>query len=189
MILFGSLLILITVGINPFLNTESSPFAETAQTSLFLLRQSLSALAALLFLIGVIGLYLKQSKESGYFGFISFLTALTGGVLLFAHEWNQVFFISELASISPEMLERIDASDKSTIAALLSLIGFSLGTILFSISLLRAKVYSKIGPILVITGLFAIPIFSALLGESIGSVIGNGVLGLGFFFLGKGCMI
>ncbi len=183
MILAAILLIVINIVLTPFFDT-SMYYSETATTALFVLRQSLSALTALLLSIGIIGLYLRGSDSGGFFGLATFLLAFSGSVFLFAHEWNQIFFVSELASVSPEILSEINNSTKSDIAALLSLVTFSLGYILFCIWLIRSKVYSRIAPILVISGFFAIPLFSLLFGETIGAILGNLILGLGFLLIG-----
>ena len=55
----GALTILVNIGLAPFMIAEGRPLTETAVTTLFLWRQSLSAVAAVLLLFGSLGLYLR----------------------------------------------------------------------------------------------------------------------------------
>ncbi len=183
----GILTFLINSGLTPFLQSDA-PFPETAGSALFLWRQSLSALAAVLLLFGSIGLYLQQAETAGRFGAIAFLLAFIGSALLLAHEWSQIFFVRELAFSAPEVLQSLESEEKLNlfnISALAALSTFVLGWILFSISMLKTSVYSRRGPILLIVGFFATPMLAAALPDMWGLIIGNAVLGSGWFLLGS----
>jgi hypothetical protein len=62
---------------------------------------------------------------------------------------------------------------------------FALGWIGFAVSMLLAKVYSRLGPALVITGFFAVPLLTAATSLTVGGALGNAVLGSGFILLGR----
>ena len=183
----GTLTLLINAGLTPFLQPDA-PYPETAASSVFLWRQSLSALAALLLLVGSIGLYLFQADSAGRFGALAFGLAFVGSALLLANEWGQVFFVRELALKNPDVLQAFeDAQGPSLfdIGALIAITAFTLGWLAFSISILLARVYSRLGPILVIAGFFATPILGAALPGVVGLIVGNAVLGGGWMVLGR----
>jgi hypothetical protein len=182
----GALTLLINAGLSPFIEA-GAPFSETAASSVFFWRQVLSALVAALLLIGSVGLHLRQAGRAGRYGMISFIMAFLGSAILLAQEWNQVFFVHELARRAPDMfwtMESAEGANLFDIGAMIALAMFTLGWIAFSISMLRAGVYSKRGPILVIAGFFAVPILAAALPDVLGMIIGNAVLGCGWILLG-----
>jgi hypothetical protein len=182
----GALTILINAGLTPFLQSDA-PDAVTAASAVFLWRQSLSALAAILLLAGAIGLYLRHADQAGRLGAIVFMITFVGSVMLFANEWCQVFFVRGLALTAPAVLEELDAAKGPSLldlGAMIALVTFALGWILFSISMLLGSVYKRRGPILVITGFIGMPILGAFLPYPWGAIIGNAVLGAGWLVLG-----
>jgi hypothetical protein len=183
----GALALLVNAGLTPFLDLEA-PYAETAASSVFLWRQSLSALTAVLLLMGSVGLYLRQADRAARFGVVAFVVAFVGSALLLANEWCQIFFVRGLAIGAPQTLTALEAADGQNlfdIGAMISILVFSAGWIAFSISMLLSGVYSRRGPVLVIAGFFAIPILGAVLPGAWGLVAGNIVLGLGWILLGR----
>jgi hypothetical protein len=183
---------LLTVGINagltPLLPADAS-FAESAASQVFLWRQSASALVALLLLWGCIGLYLRQRERAGVFAPLAFAVVFLGNALLLANEWCQAFFVRGLALANPEALDALDASEGFSlydIGALIAFAAFALGWILFAISLLRTSPFRRLGPLLVIAGLFATPLLAAALSPVLGAALGNAVLGAGWVVLGRG---
>ena len=182
----GTITLLVNAGLTPFLQTDA-PHPETVASSVFLWRQSLSALAAVLLLAGSIGLYLRHADQTGRFGAIAFMSAFVGSALLLANEWCQIFFVRGLALKAPDVLEELDAAKGPSlfdIGAMIALTTFTLGWIMFSVSMLLGGVYARRGPILVIAGFFAIPILSAALPGVWGPILGNTVLGSGWIVLG-----
>jgi hypothetical protein len=182
----GATTLVVNAGLTPLLRSDA-PYATTAASTAFLWRQSFSALAALLLLSGSIGLYLRHDDRLGRFGAIAFVLALAGSTLLFAHEWSQVFFVRGLALAAPDILEELDATRALSlydVGAIIALLTFTLGWILFSVSMLLRGVYARLGPILVIVGLFAAPFLSAALPFPWGAIAGSAVLGTGWMILG-----
>ena len=181
----GALTLLGNAVFTPLLNPDAS-FAETASSSVFLWRQSVSALAALLLLPGCLALYLRQADRTGLASAGAFVLTFFGSAALFAHEWSQVFVIHDIALRAAGALETIDAAEGPSlldVGAMIAFVTFVLGWIAFSISLLRAGSGKRVGPILVIVGLFATPILGAALSVAWGAVIGNAVLGSGWIVL------
>lgn len=163
-------------------------FTEAAASPAFLWRLSLASLVAFLLMIGSVGLYQYQSRRSGHFGSIAFGLAFLGSALLFAHEWSQVFFIHDMAIQVPGALDAMEDAKGFTlfdIESMITSLTFMIGWIAFSISMLVTGVYTRLGPILVIAGFFAIPILSAILPQLLGMIVGNVVLASGWILLGR----
>lgn len=183
----GGLTFLINAGLSPLLSSDAS-FAETAVSTLFGWRQSLSALAAVLLVFGSVGLYLAQAERLGRFGAIAFVAACVGSMLLLATEWAQIFLMRELATDAPEVLNALDEGEglgPYTLGFLIALAVFTLGWIALAAATLRAGVFSRRGPILVIAGFFAIPILGGLVPGMWGMAAGNAVLAAGWILLGR----
>lgn len=183
----GSICYFITNGIfTPLLPTDI-PWTEVFASNIFLARLSFASLSVFLLLVGSIGLYRQQSESHGAFGSISYGLLFTGSVLVFAHEWGQVFFLHELAKVAPDGLEALENRDGFNlydVEMFAGLIGFMVGWILFAISMLKTKKFSFAGPTLILIGLFAAPILGAVAPFPWGFVVGNLILASGWFVLG-----
>jgi hypothetical protein len=183
----GACTLLVNAGLTPFLQADA-PFAVMAASNVFVWRQSFSAFAAILLLAGSVGLYESQSGRSGRFGAFAFGFAFFGSAVLLAHEWNQVFFVHELAGRAPEALESLEAAEGPSLfdlSAIIALSAFTLGWLLFALSQLMAGVYPRRGPILVLAGFISIPLLGAVLPNLWGMVVGNIVLASGWMLLGR----
>jgi hypothetical protein len=182
----GALTLLINAALTPLLPTDL-PFPEAAVSTVFLVRQSLSALAAVCLLLGAVGLYLRQGERAGLFSGIAFLAAFLGSATLLAVEWSQVFLVRDFARIAPEALTTLDEAAPPVLYALGPLVAFSLfslGWLAFAVALLRGGVFARRGPLLVIVGLFAIPILGGVGPGVWGVILGNGILAAGWVLLG-----
>lgn len=187
----GILVFSINAFINPFLE-EGAPFHEIAASDMFLLRQGLSAIAALLLIIGSISVYLKQIYKTTTFGHFAFIMVCLGNAALFAQEWSQVFVIYPLADISPDALIALESNKGINLLDAGALLAFSLfviGWVLFTISIFKIKVLSPLSTKLIVIGLFATSLLSALLPVFIAAIIGNSILGFGWFILGRSLYI
>ncbi|MBT8076609.1 MAG: hypothetical protein KJN61_09075, partial [Gammaproteobacteria bacterium] len=96
--------------------------------------------------------------------------------------------IHSMALAAPDALQAMEDTpgmNAFDLEAMIVLGTFTLGWILFAVSMLLAKVFARPGPVLVIAGFFAIPLLSALTSPLWGGVLGNAVLGSGFILIGR----
>ena len=183
----GALTILINIGLSPLMIGHGRPMTETAATTVFLWRQSLSALSVALVLFGSVGLYLRQAGRAGWFGAVAFVVAFLGTALVLAWEWIDIFIVRDLAMRAPDalrMLEEAKGVHLYDLGAMIPAASFTLGWIALAVSTLRVCPPQRRAATLVIAGFFAIPFLSAALGVLWGGVLGNVVLGSGWILLG-----
>ena len=182
----GALLILVNALVTPMLDLNA-PFPEMMGSRRYLWRLILAAFAVFFLMVGCSGLHAYQSDRSGFFGRAAFALAFLGCAFLFAHEWAQVFYVHSLAVVSPEALQAIEDAEGVNLydaEAMIALLTFTLGWIASAVSMMRAKVFSPLGPILIIAGFFATPLLTVVTSVKLGGALGNAVLGSGFIMLG-----
>ena len=187
-LIMGGLFFVITnVAISPFVDFEA-PFSKILTSSPFFYRMIFATLTAVFLLFGSIGLYLQHSQieRARLFRHVTFIIAFFGSAFLFANEWHQIFILPDIAKISPEVMDKLDSSDSIgyDIGAMLALATFSIGWILFMISLLMTGKLKRLGPALVIAGFFMLPLISGIFTPVWGGVIGSISLGIGFSLIG-----
>lgn len=183
----GAFLIIVNAVMTPMLDLEVA-FTEMMASEAYLWRLSLAALAVFLLMVGSPGLHAYQAARSGPFGKVAFSLTFLGCALLFAHEWAQVFYVHSLALAAPDALQMIEDAEGMNLydaEAMIVLVTFTLGWISFAISMIRANVFTRLAPILVIVGFFATPLLIAMTSFKIGGALGNAVLGSGFILLGR----
>ena len=186
MLLGGALLILGNALFSPLLPLEGAA-SDAVGSNAFVWRLGTNAATVFLLMIGTTGVYRYQAEQSGAFGAAAFGIVFCGCAFMFAHEWGQVFFMHSLAAANPEAFNALDGSSPTMflIELGLSLGGFTLGWIIFSISVLTAKALPRRGPILVLSGFVAIPILSAVLSSPVwGGILGSIPLGGGLMLMG-----
>jgi len=158
----------------------------------FLARLSVAASSVFFLLVGAIGLYNRQAAKLSLFGKTAFGILFIGSMFLFAHEWAQVFFLHTLAQIDPEALMALENVEGTVnfydIEAILAVTGFLLGWLLFSISMLMARIIKPIGPIILLAGFFITPALAVALPELWGFVIGNSFTAFGWVLIGRDMM-
>jgi hypothetical protein len=177
---------------SPLLPIEG-PFAELAGSQAFLVRLSLAAAGLLLVLLGMVGLYMRHAAKIGWFSAFAFAIAFCGTAAIMAHEWAQVFFIHHIAKTVPtalDAMENVSGPNLFDAESIIVASSFSLGWILWSIAMVRARVIGWIGPVLVPLGLFAAPLLGAAasaIGVSIviGMAAGAVIFSLGWIVLGR----
>lgn len=182
----GALTVLVNVGLSPFLD-HGAPLVDTAATSVFLWRQCVSALAVALLLFGSVGLYLRQAERAGRFGAVAFAMAFLGTALVLAWEWIDIFILRDLALRAPKTLQMLEESKGLKLYDLGAVIPiglFTLGWIALAASTYRVSPALRRAAGLVIAGFFAIPLLSAGLRSIWGGILGNVILGSGWFLLG-----
>ena len=145
---------------------------------------TLGIAAGLLGLIGLIGLYIRQFDKLGWLGLAGFVTALIGTAML-------------AGSLVPDAYVFPALGSRAATAALLTVPGpfgaywvfvaasgllFVLGTAIFSIASVRARILSPWGFVLISIGAPLVG-FGPLLANVLG-LIGAAMLGLGYVWLG-----
>ncbi len=183
----GVSLIVVNAAVTPMLDLDV-PFTEMMASNAYLWRLSLAAFAVFLLMVGCPGLHAHQSAQTGLSDKVAFALAFLGCAFLFAHEWAQVFYVHGLAVAAPAALQAIEDAAGMNLydaEAMLAIVTFSLGWIAFAISMIRARVFPRLGPILVIAGCFATPLLTAVTSVKLGGALGNAVLGSGFVLLGR----
>jgi hypothetical protein len=189
----GGVLTAIANGVfSPMLRVES-PFAELAGSQVFLTRLSLAAAGLMLVLLGMVGLYIRQAAKLSWFGGFAFVIAFCGTAAIMAHEWAQVFFIHHIAKTIPDALDAMENVAGPNLFDAESIIvasSFALGWILWCVSLLLGRVFSWLGPALVLAGLLGTPALGAALaaagGNPVWGMAAGGVLfALGWIVLGR----
>lgn len=166
-----------------------APLSQLLTSTSFFYRMIFAALTVLFLLFGSIGIYLHHSqiKRARFFRQFAFIIAFIGSAFMLANEWHQIFVLPEIANISPEVIDKLDSSDHVgvyAIGAIIALITFSLGWILFIISLLIGRKLKRLGPVLVITGFFILPLISGISTPIIGGIAGSILIGIGFLLIG-----
>lgn len=188
LIIAGLFFLIANVAIAPFVNFEAT-YSMVLTSTIFLYRMISAALTSAFLLFGAVGLYLHhgQVEHVRLFRQITFIIAFGGSAFLFANEWHQIFVLPEIAKINPEVIDKLDASGNSSgyaIGAMLALTTFSIGWILFTISILISRKLKRIGPALVLAGFIIIPIISGILSPLWGGIIGSISLGIGLSLIG-----
>lgn len=166
-----------------------APFGELLLSTSFFYRMIFAALTVAFLLFGAVGLMLHHNKteRSKSFRNIAFIIAFFGSAFMLANEWHQIFVLPDVAGISLETANTLGSSDqvgRYGIGAMIALALFSLGWILFSISLLTSRKLKRLGPALVLAGFFIIPLVSGLVTPILGSILGSVCMGIGFCLIG-----
>lgn len=136
------------------LNFAFFPGEESAQmmaTSSWFIIQILSLLGLLFITIGLPGMYAHQAQEAGTLGLISFVTAFSGMLMTFGLLWGEPFLGPYLAEAAPNVLGA-EPSGVLLIGAVLTLMLFAAGWLLFGAVSLRTKELPRGASILLIIG-------------------------------------
>ena len=187
-LMLGAICYFIANGIITPMMPTSGPSAELFGSKEFLARLSFAAASVFFLLVGSIGIFNHQRHKTRWFGTLAFGITFVGSAFVFAHEWGQVFFLHELANVSPDGLEALvdrDGLNLYSIEAYGVLITFMLGWLLLGISMLLARVFNLLGPLLLVGGFFAVPILAASLPGLWGFIVGNLVIAAGFLLIGR----
>jgi hypothetical protein len=125
-----------------------------------------------------VALYLGQRRESGVFGGVAFIILFTGLATVVSLDYYGAFIRIHL----PEaMIAQIEEGSSAPMFVG-SLLTFLIGEILFGISVIRARVYSRIAAILFMLGLIPVALHpSGIFPESVVD-IGATAAGLGLIW-------
>jgi len=124
-------------------------------------------------------LYLRQRQASGVLGFIGYIINTFGLALVVGLVFAQVFVLSALDAALVEEL----FAGSTGLAALVSLVIFTLGVVLFGIAIIRANVFPKWAAVLYIVGFLPVTVapFIPEIILSIGEVVASiGIIWLSY---------
>lgn len=162
----------------------SEVFSETVLTPSYAITTGMSLLAAVLILFGLVGLNLRQSEAAGALVRVGFLVAFLGTALVVGTVWTEFFVAPSLAVEAPEFLDTEEIPGLLNVGFALSYSLLSLGWALFGVAALRAQIYPRWVPILlIIAALIGLVPFS---GAAAPLALGIAVALLGFFSLRPG---
>src|SRR5262245_13534758 len=134
-------------------------------------------------LLGWIGVYLFQAHKSGRLGVIAFALIIIGTSLASWIFSSDVTYVPVIAAQSPDLFEKIN-TNAHVLIGVLSVLAWVVGMVLFGVSVIRARVFSRWAGILLILGTVGVPI-AYLTGLPEKVVISGPILaGIGQIWLG-----
>ena len=145
----GVLLVVFEVLNAVFFPGEQS--GEIMTTSAWFIVQILSLLGLVFIILGLVGLYARQAEQAGSLGLVAFVVAFGGTFMLFGLLWGEPFLGPMLAEEAPEVLE-LEPSGLLAAGAILTLVLFALGWLLFGWASLRAGVLPRGAGLLLMVG-------------------------------------
>jgi hypothetical protein len=129
-------------------------------------------------LFAVMAVYLYQREESGTFGAVAFVVMFIGLALVTSLDYFGAFIRLELAEATRDALME---GSPGIVAAVSGLI-FLIGEILFSVSILRARVFPKAAAWLFLVGFIPMTLIEVLSDELVAA--GSLIAGAGIIWLG-----
>jgi hypothetical protein len=180
----GGALLVIAVLYSLIVEVGGGPetFSEAALTPSYAITTGMSLLAAVLILFGLVGLNLRQSETVvGALGRVGFLVAFLGTALVVGTVWTEFFVAPSLAVEAPEFLDAEEVTGFIDVGFIASYSLLSLGWALFGVAALRAGIYPRWVPILlIVAALIGLVPFS---GGAAPLALGIAVALMGFFSL------
>jgi hypothetical protein len=140
-------------------------------------------LAFVIALLGWMGVYIAQAAKAGMLGVVAFVVIIIGTSLASWIFSSDVTFVPVIAIEAPTLFKKI-FSDAHILIGVASVLSWVLGCVLFGVSLIRAKTFSRWPAMLLIIGTVIIPI-AYLTGLSVRVVAcGGGIAAAGQVWLG-----
>ncbi|HEY8182369.1 MAG TPA: hypothetical protein VII32_09015, partial [Thermoanaerobaculia bacterium] len=140
-------------------------------------------LAFVVALLGWIAVYVVQASRAGLFGVLAFILVIVGTSLASWIFSSDVTFVPVIAAESPGLFKKIFAGPHLALG-FVSVLSWVAGVVLFGVSVIRAKVFSRTAGVLLAIGPVVIPI-AYLSGLSVRVVaIGGGIMAAGQIWLG-----
>jgi hypothetical protein len=134
-------------------------------------------------LLGWVGVYVVQASQAGRLGVFAFALLLMGTSLASWVFSSDVTYVPVIAAEAPTLFQQIN-SGSNIVIGMVSVLTWSLGMVLFGISVVRAKFFPRWTGMLLVIGTIGIPI-AYLIGLPVKAVAGAAILsGLGQFWLG-----
>ena len=171
-------------GVLYFLAVLIHPAGEDAASMLlpaWVPAHALGAVAALFMLLGLVGLYARQVEKTGWPGLLGFILAFIGTAILGSEEFQAATLLPIIASKAPTLIEESATSSSALIFALVLLVSFVGGFLLFGIAVMRAGVLPRWSGLVLIIGLLLS--FGGAVSHVI-SIIAAAVFGSGLAWMG-----
>jgi len=108
-------------------------------------------------LAGWTGVYLVQAFEAGTLGVIAYVTILIGTSFASWIYSTDVTYVPVVAAGAPHLFKQI-MSGPSLVLGMVSVFTWMLGNVLFGVSIVRARVFSRWPGILLVIGTASVPI-------------------------------
>lgn len=182
----GAVALVVHLVVTPLV-PSSEGFDVVASSSAFLWRQSLSAVVAACILLGAAEILCRPAAGAPRWSGPAAALAMLGSAALIAQEWGEIFIVRALALAEPAALVRLDSApgiDSYDAGAMTALVLFTVGCLALIAAALRTTGAVKIGPWLVLAGLFLIPLLTALTQSIFGAVAGSAVMDAGWILWG-----
>lgn len=180
----GVLAALVNAILSPMLPADDGSIAVYTSTA-YGIRMPLAALVVALVTAGSVGLYLAQAHRLR-FGALAFLFAGFGGLMVFWAEAAQATLIRDLAfgdAKALQALEEAGALIRWDVTFAVAAGVFMIGWLAVGVLTWRLGVLERRGAVLLLAGMFLVPLLGALAGIW-GASVGNVVLGSGWALLG-----
>ena len=140
----GALIVLMEIGYSiDTLRNGDAAFSEVAGTPLMMTASTLGLLGTLIAIPAFMGIYRQQAEESGTFGLVSAGILGVGLALVLSVQWVMVFITPWMAENAPAALDMESPGGTLDLGFMLSFITLSVGSVLFGISTLMSKTYTR----------------------------------------------
>lgn len=182
----GGVAVIVHLVFTPLLPSAEG-FAVVAASSAFLWRQSLSAVVAGFVLLGAAEIMFRPVPGAPRWEAPAAALAVLGSAILIAQEWGEIFIVRTLAVEAPETLLRMDKAPGTSmydLGAMIALGAFTVGILALVAAALSTRGARKAGPSLVLAGLLAVPLLTALSHSMYGGIAGNLVIDAGWILWG-----
>lgn len=157
----------------------NQPYSEAAASGTWVIVQAAYILVFMLVGLGLIGLYIFHAQQAGPLGLVAFLLAFIGGMLATGAAWSEAFWSAWLAGSAPEILST-DPSGVLLAGAVLTIVVFTLGWLLFGIASLRGGFLPRGSAALLIIGILLYLVGSLLELPFAGVIFGAAVGWMGY---------
>jgi hypothetical protein len=140
-------------------------------------------LAFVIALLGWVGVYIAQAAKAGMLGVVAFVVIIIGTSLASWIFSSDVTFVPVIAAESPELFKKI-FNTGHLVVGIASVLSWVSGSVLFGISIARAKVFPRWAGILLAVGTATVPV-TYLAGLSVRvTALGAGLGGVSQIWLG-----
>ena len=158
---------------------SGAPLSTLANLPGYLAFQIVGLFGIPFIVLGLFGLYAVQAQRAGTLGLIGFVLALEGDLLYGGVSWAAAFLLPSVGRAAPAVLDGPDPL--VGVGVISTILVSSLGWIVFAAATLRAGVFPRWAPILMLVGAI-VPFVT----QSVGIALPVGPVALGVAMIGMG---